>query len=288
MSKLDKLHGDALKSDFTVIPLCAIDYAESTMTLFEDSATMTTSSDPLMEHALEASDKVASKDDASIFGGESDDVPSFAFIHGDSDDMVEHGIFPSTITAFGYELRDFCHHIESESDFTTSPICDDLPEFPCEEIHNPHHLSEMSDSTICAYECNYLEGVSESQPHRVSEVVDRACEAMLISNNLMPTSIVSSPFVLGPLYDDAPILDDFVLPLDKMMAMVDDDAPPTWFHHDDDEHELVFVTSPTPHDCNEKCEIGEGDALVPLVDYLKIDCLHDVDHLIDTSHAMSS
>ena len=40
---------------------------------------------------------MASKDDASILGGESDVVPSSAFIHGDGDEMIEHGIFPSVM-----------------------------------------------------------------------------------------------------------------------------------------------------------------------------------------------
>ena len=164
---------------------------------------------------------VTSKYDASVIGGESDDVPSSAFIHGDGDEMVEY--FTSTTATYD-DLSDFYHHIESESDFTTSPIYDKLPQFPCEESHNPHHLSEMSDSTICEFECTYFEGVSEA-PHRESEVVDRACEATMISNNLTSTSIASSHFVLGPIYDDAPIRDDFVLPLDKTMAMVEYDAP---------------------------------------------------------------
>ncbi|KAE8812728.1 gag-pol polyprotein [Hordeum vulgare] len=71
MSKPDKLHDDAPRSDMVAIPLCGIDYTESTMTLFEDDAAMTMITEPLMEHALEACDKVASKDDASIYGGES-------------------------------------------------------------------------------------------------------------------------------------------------------------------------------------------------------------------------
>ena len=100
-----------------------------------------------------------------------------------------------------------------------------LPQFPCEESHNPHHLSEMSDSTICDIACTYLEGVSEPPPHRESEEVDRACEATMISNDLTSTSIVSSPLVLGQIYDDAPIRDDYVLPLDTTMAMVVYDAP---------------------------------------------------------------
>ncbi|KAE8812732.1 Tyrosyl-tRNA synthetase [Hordeum vulgare] len=86
---------------------------------------------------LDASDKVASKDDASILGGESDDVQSSTFIHDDGDDIVEREIFPSTMAAFGDEWSDLCHHIESESDYTTSPICDELPHLPCEDSHNP-------------------------------------------------------------------------------------------------------------------------------------------------------
>ncbi|XP_044328103.1 uncharacterized protein [Triticum aestivum] len=184
------------------------------------------------------------------FMEERDDVPSLAFIHGDDDEMVEHGIFPSTTATYD-DLSDLCHHIESESDFTTSPIYDELPQFPCEESHNPHHLTEMSDSTICDVESTYFEGVSE-QPHRESVIVDWACEATMISNDLTSTSIVSSPLVLGPIYDDAPIRDDFVLPLDKTMAMVAYDAPPTWFHQDEDDHHLVFATSPTQHERIEK------------------------------------
>src|SRR4051812_37589543 len=134
----------------------------------------------------------------------------------------------------------------------------------------------MSDSTIREIECTYLEGVSEP-PHRESE-------ATMISNDFTSTSIVSSHLVLGPIYDDAPILDDSVLSLDKTMAMVEYDAPPTWFHHDEHDHSLVFTTSPTPLKWNDKGNIGEGDALVPLVDILYIDCLHDVDQSITMLH----
>ena len=106
---------------------------------------------------------------------------------------------------------------------------------------------------------------------REREIVDRACKATFNTNDLTSTSIVSSHLVLGPLYDDALLLDDFVLPLDKTMAMVEYDAPPTWFHHNDDlDHHLVFPTSPTPHECNDKGNIGEGDALVPLVDIMTL------------------
>ena len=126
--------------------------------------------------------------------------------------------------------------------------------------------------------------MSERQ-HLVSEVVDTACEAICISNNLTSTSIVSSHLVLGPIYDDAPILEDFGLSLDKTMAMVDDDAPPTWFHQHEDDNETIFNTSPTTHEQRSKGNIGDGASLVPLVDSLTNDCLHDVDPPIAMLHA---
>ena len=55
---------------------------------------------------------------------------------------------------------------------------------------------------------------------------------------------------------------------------------------------MVLATSPTPLEWNEQGNIGERDALVPLVDTLNIDCLHDVDPpiaMLDASmipHAM--
>ena len=101
---------------------------------------------------------------------------------------------------------------------TTSPTYESMPHILCEvERHLSDSTNHMNESI--------LEGVSEPQ-HLVSEVVDTACEATMISNDLTSTSIVSSHLVLGPIYDDAPIRDDFVLPMDKPMAMVDVYAPP--------------------------------------------------------------
>ena len=174
--------------------------------------------------------------------------------------MVEHGIVPSTTATYD-DLSEFFHHIESESDFTTSPIYDEPHQCPCEESH--HHMSDMSDSTIYDIECiscermsvtttsptlesmphilceveshlsdstNHMsesiqEGVSEPQ-HLVSEVVETTCEATFISNDLASTPSVFSSLVLGLLHDDTPILDESIPPMEKTMAMVDDDAPP--------------------------------------------------------------
>ncbi|KAE8778111.1 Tyrosyl-tRNA synthetase [Hordeum vulgare] len=147
MSKPDEIQDDAPKSDLTAILLGSIDHDESTTTLSEDASAMITTTESLKEHALEASNNVARKDDASIFGGESDDVPSSDFIHGEGDDMVDHGSFPSTMGAFRDESSYFCHHIESASEFTTSPTYDELPQFPCEETHNPHHSTRAEAAT---------------------------------------------------------------------------------------------------------------------------------------------
>ena len=74
-------------------------------------------------------------------------------------------------------------------------------------------------------------------------IVDRACEASSISNDLTSTSIVSSHLLLGHIYDDVPIHDDFVLPLDKMMTMVEYDAPP----HGSIKMKMTTVWSFPPH-----------------------------------------
>ena len=51
---------------------------------------------------------------------------------------------------------------------------------------------------------------------------------------------------------------------------------------------MVFTTSPTPLELNENGNLGEGDAIVPLVDILAIDCLHDVDEPITMLHASAT
>ena len=92
----------------------------------------------------------------------------------------------------------------------------------------------------------------------MSEVVDTACEATLISNDLTSNPSVFSSLVLGLLHDDTPILDESIPPMETTMAMVEEDAPPTWFHHDEDDHDLFFDTSPTTHERCSKGDIGDG------------------------------
>ena len=185
--------------------------------------------------------------------------------HQDGDKKVEQGPSPST-TAIGVEHGDICTYI------SPTPTYVEMPHLSCEEIHHP--MREMSDSTIhdiesiyyermsvtttspthesmphilCEVECHLsdstnhmseciLEGVSEPQ-HLVSEVVDTACEATMISNDLTSTTGVFSSLVLGLLHDDMPTLDESIPPMGTPMAMVDNDAPPTLFHQDEDDNE---------------------------------------------------
>ena len=80
-------------------------------------------------------------------------------------------------------------------------------------------------------------------PHLVSEVVDTAREATMISNDLTSTPSVFSSLVLGLLHDDMPTLNESNPPMGKPMAMVDDDAPP----HGSIKMKMTTRRSSTPH-----------------------------------------
>ena len=116
---------------------------------------------------------------------------------GDKVTNGEHGIFPSPMEAHGVE--------ETEP----IPMClsDDIVPIPCEHESHLAHLSEskseLSDSTICEFECFLLEGMSDT-PSEMRVVVDRSCETISISNNLPSTSSVLSTCVLGSMDDETP------------------------------------------------------------------------------------
>ena len=190
----------------------------------------------------------------------------------DGDKKVEHGTIPSTKAAIGVEHGDVCTYT------SPTPTYDEMPQFPCEERHPT--MSDMSDSTICDIEClsyermsvtttspthesmphilceleshlcdstNHMsesiqEGVSEPQ-HLVSEVVDTACEATMISNDLTSTPSVFSSLVLGLLHDDTPIRDESIPPMETTMTMVEEDAPP----HGSIKMKMTTTWSSTPH-----------------------------------------
>ena len=212
---------------------------------------------PILDSYSESSYETA-HETLSLVLEESDDVPSSAFIHGYDHDMIEHG--------------DICTYI------SPTPTYVEMPHLSCEESHHP--MSDMSDSTIRDIECisyermsvtttspthesmphilceverhlsdstnhmsdSILEGVSEAQ-HLVSEVVDTACEATMISYDLTSTPSVLSSLVLGLLHDDTPILDESIPPTETTMAMMDDVAPP----HGSIKIKMTTTWSSTPH-----------------------------------------
>ena len=177
----------------------------TSMNLFNNMKTV-----PILDSYSESSYETA-HETLSLVLEESDDVPSSAFIHGYDHDMIEHG--------------DICTYI------SPTPTYEEMPQFPCEESR--HHMSDMSDSTICDIESIFYERMSvtttnpthESMPHNlceveshlsdsinhasesilpgvsepqhlVSEVVETACEATMISNYLTSTPSVFSFLVL--------------------------------------------------------------------------------------------
>ena len=162
-----------------------------------------------------------------------------------------------------------------------TPICskDDMVSIPCEYESHLAHLSEsdseLSDSTtICEIECFHLEDMSDT-PSELREVVDRSMEAIRNSNNLTSSTSVS-PFVVGSMDDDAPVMEMFYLVDDDDAILIDDDqvghmAPTT------------TPTSTTPTSTEKECKgnkIGvDDDTMIPLVDMMS---LHD----IDDPHAM--
>ena len=118
---------------------------------------------------------------------------------------------------------------------TTSPTHTIMPHILCEvESHLSDSTNHMSESI--------LPGVSEPQ-HLVSEIVERAREATMISNDLTSTSSVFSSLVLGILHDDMPILVKSIPPMEMTMAMVDGDAPP----HGSIKMNITMSGSSTPH-----------------------------------------
>ena len=95
---------------------------------------------------------------------------------------------------------------------------------------------------------------------------------------------MSSRLVQRPIYDDALILDDFVPTLGH-----DDGHGGNMMHPPHGSIKMMMLTmswSLPPHlhhmSGMRKVNIGDGDALVPLVD---IDCLHDIDAPIALPHS---
>jgi hypothetical protein len=99
-------------------------------------------------------------------------------------------------------------------------------------------------------------------------------EAISFSNNLTSPSIVSSHVALGSMDDEAPIME-------KKMYMVhkDDDITPCLQEDEQVDHmDPTTSTTPTSYERDYKGNyMVVDDAMIPLVDMMTLECMHDDD-----------
>ncbi len=141
-------------------------------------------------------------------------------------------------------------------------------------------ICEMSDSTICELECLHFESMSDT-PSEMRVVVDRSCEAISNSNNLPSTSSVFSCVSLGSMDDETPIMEKMY------MVHEDDDITPCLLEDEHGGHmEPTTSTTPTSYERDYKgTYMGVDDAMIPLVDMMTYECMHDLDDTIAMSYA---
>nr|XP_051207205.1 uncharacterized protein LOC127322837 isoform X2 [Lolium perenne]XP_051207206.1 uncharacterized protein LOC127322837 isoform X2 [Lolium perenne] len=143
-------------------------------------------------------------------------------------------------------------------------------------------ICEMSDSTICELdECLHFESMSDT-PSEMRVVVDRSCEAISNSNNLPSTSSVFPCVLLGPMDDETPIMEKMY------MVHEDDDITPCLLLEDEhgDHIEPTSSTTPTSYERDYKgTYMGVDDTMIPLVDMMIYECLHELDDPIAMSYA---
>src|SRR5215217_376409 len=203
--------------------------------------------------------------------GEHGILPSPTEAHGV--EMVEHGNFPSTKEAHGDE------------EVEPTPLCliDELVPTPCEHESHLAHLSE-SDSElsdfhpICEFECFHLEDMSDTQSE-LREVDDRSMEDIAFANTLTSPSLVSSYVALGYTEDEFPLMETMY------MVHEDDDISPCLLQDGHVDHmDPPTSTTPTSNESAYKGNnIGVDDAMIPLVDMMTYECMHDLDDTFATS-----
>ncbi|KAK1648712.1 hypothetical protein QYE76_066517 [Lolium multiflorum] len=179
----------------------------------------------------------------------------------DIDDVIAMEMRDSTIC----EMRD-------------STICEMSDSTICEMSDST--ICEMSASTICELECIHFENMSDT-PSEMRVVVDRSYEAISNSNNLPSTSSVFSYVSLGSMDDETPIME-------KMYMVHEDDAiTPCLLEDEHGGHmEPTTSTTPTSNESDYKgTYIGVDDAMIPLVDMMICECLHELDDHIAMSYA---
>ena len=141
-------------------------------------------------------------------------------------------------------------------------------------------ICEMSDSTICELdECLHFESMSDA-PSEMRVVVDRSCEAIFNSNILPSTSSVFPCVSLGSMDDETPIMEKMY------MVHEDDDITPCLQEVKDVDHmDPTTSTTPTSNESDYKGNnIGVDDAMIPLVDMMTYECMHDLEDTIAMPH----
>nr|XP_051216091.1 uncharacterized protein LOC127333725 [Lolium perenne]XP_051216092.1 uncharacterized protein LOC127333725 [Lolium perenne]XP_051216093.1 uncharacterized protein LOC127333725 [Lolium perenne]XP_051216094.1 uncharacterized protein LOC127333725 [Lolium perenne]XP_051216095.1 uncharacterized protein LOC127333725 [Lolium perenne]XP_051216096.1 uncharacterized protein LOC127333725 [Lolium perenne]XP_051216097.1 uncharacterized protein LOC127333725 [Lolium perenne]XP_051216098.1 uncharacterized p len=141
-------------------------------------------------------------------------------------------------------------------------------------------IYEMSASTICEFECFHLEDMIDT-PSELREVVDRSMEAISHSNNFTSTSSVFSHVAIGSTEDEFPIMEKMY------MVHENDDITPCLQEVKDVDHmDPTTSTTPTSNESDYKGNnIGVDDAMIPLVDMMTYECMHDLDDTIAMSYA---
>ncbi|KAK1681436.1 hypothetical protein QYE76_042284 [Lolium multiflorum] len=210
----------------------------------------------------------------------------------DGVEKVEHGMIPSTKVANGVENGEhgmIPSPMEAHGDdkIEPTPIClnDELVPTPCEHESHLAHLSE-SDSElsdfhpICEFECFHLEDMSDTQSE-LREVDDRSMEDIAFANTLTSPSFVSSYVAIGSMEDEFPIMEKMY------MVHEDDDITPCLQEVKDVDHmDPTTSTTPTSNESDYKGNnIGVDDAMIPLVDMMTYECMHDLEDTIAMPHA---
>ncbi|KAK1681471.1 hypothetical protein QYE76_042319 [Lolium multiflorum] len=209
-----------------------------------------------------------------VENGEHGMIPSPMEAHGV--EMVEHGKFPSTKEAHGDE----------QVEPTPTCLIDELVPIPCEHESHLAHLSEsdseLSDShPICEIECFHLEDMSDTQSE-LREVDDRSMEDIAFANTLTSPSFVSSYVAIGSMEDEFPIMEKMY------MVHEDDDITPCLQEVKDVDHmDPTTSTTPTSNESDYKgTYMGVDDAMIPLVDMMTYERMHDLEDTIAMPHAL--
>ncbi|KAK1648828.1 hypothetical protein QYE76_066633 [Lolium multiflorum] len=240
-----------------------------------------------VEHGMIPSTKVAN----GVENGEHGMIPSPMEVHGVENG--EHGILPSPTEAHGVEMVEhgkFPSTTEACGDdkIEPTPIClnDEMVPIPCEHESHLAHLSEsdseLSDShPICEYECFHLEDMSDTQSE-LREVDDRSTEDIAFANTLTSPSFVSSYVAIGSMEDEFPIMEKMY------MVHEDDDITPCLQEVKDVDHmDPTTSTTPTSNESDYKgTYMGVDDAMIPLVDMMTYECMHDLEDTIAMPHAL--